>query len=163
MVNFALMITAELENLTNLEPEGGCDDPNFTYYIKIMFVDLLVPQSILDLNSDPSDYRLEMRELRRDDEERDVEGNITMIAGRGRPLTQEISQAGKYAPLMVFDCRGFVPVEFSFGSGWKVESIEGTKFDGVDLSGDEFAEYDENGECPVMISNLRAVFEVAAK
>ena len=51
------------------------------------------------------------------------EGNITMITGRGRPLTQEISQAGKYAPLMVFDCRGFVPVEFSFGSGWKVESV----------------------------------------
>ena len=37
MVNYALMITAELENLTNLEPQGGCDDPNFTYYIKVYF------------------------------------------------------------------------------------------------------------------------------
>ena len=37
MVNYALMINAELENLTNLEPQGGCDDPNFTYYIKVYF------------------------------------------------------------------------------------------------------------------------------
>lgn len=38
--------------------------------------------------------------------------------------------------------------------------MEGTKFDDIDLSGGEFAEYDEKGECPVMISNLRATFDV---
>lgn len=30
-----LTITAELENLTNLQPQGGCDDPDFTYYFKV--------------------------------------------------------------------------------------------------------------------------------
>ncbi|QCD99092.1 hypothetical protein DEO72_LG7g372 [Vigna unguiculata] len=35
MVNFTLMITAELENLTNLQPQGGCDDPNFPYLFKL--------------------------------------------------------------------------------------------------------------------------------
>jgi hypothetical protein len=25
--------------------------------------------------------------------------------------------------LMVFDCRGYEPVEFSFGAGWKAESV----------------------------------------
>lgn len=38
--------------------------------------------------------------------------------------------------------------------------LEGTKFEGIDLSGDEFAEYDEKGECPVMISKPSATFNV---
>lgn len=36
----------------------------------------------------------------------------------------------------------------------------GTPFDDIDLSGGEYAEYDEKGECPVMISNLQATFNV---
>lgn len=35
MVNYMLMITADLENLTNLQPQGGCDDPNFSYFFKV--------------------------------------------------------------------------------------------------------------------------------
>jgi len=38
--------------------------------------------------------------------------------------------------------------------------LEGTKFENVDLSSGEYADYDEKGECPVMISNVRATFEV---
>ena len=46
-----------------------------------------------------------------------------MIPGRGRPLTQEMSESGKFTPLMLLDSRGFEPVEFSFGTGWKAESV----------------------------------------
>ncbi|CAL0308192.1 unnamed protein product [Lupinus luteus] len=35
MVNFMLMITAKLDNLTNLQPQGGCDDANFSYLFKV--------------------------------------------------------------------------------------------------------------------------------
>ncbi|CAI9093621.1 OLC1v1029168C1 [Oldenlandia corymbosa var. corymbosa] len=35
MVNYVLRITAELENLIELQPQGGCDDPKFTYYVKL--------------------------------------------------------------------------------------------------------------------------------
>lgn len=35
MVNFMLYISADLENLTNFQPAGGVDDPNFTYYFKV--------------------------------------------------------------------------------------------------------------------------------
>ncbi|KAI3763603.1 hypothetical protein L2E82_13571 [Cichorium intybus] len=88
------------------------------------------------------------------------EGTVTMIPGRGSPLTFEFSEGGKHAPLMVFDCRGFEPLDFAFSSGWKAESIEGTKFEDIDLSGGDFSEYDEKGECPVMISNVTAMFKV---
>ncbi|KAI3710998.1 hypothetical protein L2E82_40799 [Cichorium intybus] len=88
------------------------------------------------------------------------EGTITMIPGRGSPLTFEFSERGKHAPLMVFDYRGFEPLDFAFSSGWKAESIEGTKFEDIDLSGWDFSEYYEKGECPVMISNVTAMFKV---
>lgn len=38
--------------------------------------------------------------------------------------------------------------------------IAGTKFKDIDLSDGEFAEYDEMGNCPVAIYNLRVTFEV---
>jgi hypothetical protein len=37
MVNYLLMISGELENLTNLQPQGGVDDPNFSYFFKVLF------------------------------------------------------------------------------------------------------------------------------
>lgn len=46
-----------------------------------------------------------------------------MIPGRGKPLTQEISESGGFSPLMLFDCRGYDPMGFIFGPGWKVESV----------------------------------------
>ncbi|TYJ32606.1 hypothetical protein E1A91_A05G046900v1 [Gossypium mustelinum] len=88
------------------------------------------------------------------------DGTVTVIPGRGKPLTQEESEAENYAPLMLFECRGYEPIDYVFGGGWKVESLEGTKFEGVDLSGGDFADYDEEGEYDVKISNLRSTFDV---
>jgi hypothetical protein len=51
------------------------------------------------------------------------DGTITMIPGQGTPLTIEQSQKGEKACLMVFDCRGYEPVEFSFSDGWMAESV----------------------------------------
>lgn len=36
MVNYMLMICADLENLIDLQPQGGCDDPNFSYFFKVL-------------------------------------------------------------------------------------------------------------------------------
>lgn len=49
-----------------------------------------------------------------------------MITGRGRPLTQADAETGTYAPLMLFDCRGYEPVDFVFAVGWKAESVSHT-------------------------------------
>lgn len=46
-----------------------------------------------------------------------------MISGHGQPLTLELSQRELTTGLMVFDCRGFEPVDFSFSEGWKAESV----------------------------------------
>ena len=35
MVYYALLVGAELDGLTNLQPSCGCDDPNFPYHLKV--------------------------------------------------------------------------------------------------------------------------------
>ncbi|KAI5647976.1 hypothetical protein M9H77_33981 [Catharanthus roseus] len=164
MVNYILMITAELENLTNLQPQGGCDNPNVTYYLKLKCGNCGEPtpkEAWLSLNETvPLPGSRGTGHLVQKCKFCAREGNITMITGKGRPLTQADSESERYAPVMQFDCRGFEPTDFVFGSNWQAESIEGTKFDGIDLSSGDFAEYDEKGEVPVMISNLRAMFSV---
>ncbi|KAL8063238.1 hypothetical protein ABFS82_01G015800 [Erythranthe guttata] len=164
MVNYMLMISADLDNLTDLQPQDGCNDPNFTYYFKLKCGncgEVTQKETCVTLNETvPSTKGKSDTHLAQKCKFCSREGNVSMIAGRGHPLTQEHAETGEFAPLMMFDCRGYEPVDFAFGSGWKVKSIEGTAFNDIDLSVGEFAEYDEKGECPVMISNLRAKFDV---
>ncbi|XP_031250287.1 CXXC motif containing zinc binding protein-like [Pistacia vera] len=164
MVNYMLLICADLENLTNLEPEGGCDNPNFSYFFKVKCGrcgEVSQKETCVTLNEVvPLSQGKGTTNLVQKCKFCGREGTVTMISGRGKPLTQEDSESGKYCPMMLFDCRGYEPVDYIFGGGWKVESIAGTKYEAVDLSGGDFAEYDEKGECPVMISNLRSKFDV---
>lgn len=48
---------------------------------------------------------------------------ILMHTGLGMPLTQAASDARQFAPVMIFDFRGFVPVDFVFVGGWRAESV----------------------------------------
>ncbi|KAI9192783.1 hypothetical protein LWI28_027701 [Acer negundo] len=134
MVNYLLMICADLENLTNLEPHDGCDDPNFSYLFKVKCGccgELSQKETCVSLGD-----------------------TVPNSSEREPPIS---SKNASFVGGMEL---GFEPVDFIFGDGWKVESIAGTKYEGVDLSGEDFAEYDEKGECPVMISNLRSKFDV---
>ncbi|VVB10606.1 unnamed protein product [Arabis nemorensis] len=166
MVNYVLKIIADLENLTNLQPSGGCDDANFPYLFKLKCErcgEVTQKETCVTLNETftPPGGRGTCHLVQKC-KFCGREGNVTMIPGKGRPLTLEDSEAGEHAPLMVFDCRGYEPIDFGFGGYWKAEAAEsGTKFDEIDLSsGEEFTEYDEKGECGVMISNFRASFSV---
>ncbi|XP_004251192.2 uncharacterized protein [Solanum lycopersicum] len=171
MVKFMLLIKAELDNITDLQPQGGCDDDNFRYYFKLKctlcgeitqketYVRLVetVPHPVgkghIRLGKGHTHLVQKCKFCGRD-------GTITMISGLGRPLTHADSAAGKSAPLMLFDCRGFEPLDYVFRGEWEAESLKGTIFEGIDLSGDEFVEYDERGEAPVMTSRPSATFNV---
>lgn len=39
MVYYALYWWADLDNLTNLQPRYGCDDPTYPYYFKVRVLD----------------------------------------------------------------------------------------------------------------------------
>ncbi|XP_077209903.1 uncharacterized protein LOC143845442 [Tasmannia lanceolata] len=164
MVNFMLKIKGELENLTNLQPEGGCDDPNFTFYFKFKCGncgELSPKETTVTLSETvPLPTGRGTAHLTQRCKFCGRDGSLMMIPGRGRPLTLADCELHRFAPLMVFECRGFEPVGFSFRGGWKAEALSGTKFNDIDLSDGEFAEYDEKGQCPVGISNLQGDFVV---
>ncbi|XP_010669152.2 uncharacterized protein LOC104886392 [Beta vulgaris subsp. vulgaris] len=165
MVTYNLMITAEVENVSTIQPMGGCDDPNFTYYFKLRCENCgevtpketcVVLQDVVPLPKSRGQANLvqKCKFCGR-------EGNITMIPKFGRPLTGADCEAGEYAPLMSFDCRGLEPLEYSFGCDqWKVETTAGTVFENVNLSGGDWVDYDENGSMPVSVDNLKSRFDV---
>ncbi|KAM5565972.1 hypothetical protein ABKV19_019796 [Rosa sericea] len=156
MVRFLLQIRAKLQSLTNLQPQGGCKDPDFTYLFKLKC------EGCGELSEKEAGVRLNLGkrkgapDLVRKCKFCEREGSVRMMPEHSRPLTQ----TGVYCPLMMFDCKGYEPMDFVFSGGWKVESVAGTTFDNVDLSKGKFAEYDERGERPVKISNLHATFTV---
>ncbi|XP_031473519.1 uncharacterized protein LOC116245995 [Nymphaea colorata] len=164
MVNFMLEIKGDLENLTNLQPEGGCNDANFPYYFKLKCGNCgelsqketcVTLSEVVQLSKGKGTANLSQRckFCGRD-------GSVLMIPGRGRAVTDEDSESGKFVPIMMFDCRGFEPTGFSFRDGWTAESLAGTKFESIDLSDGDFVEYDEKGQCPVGVSNLQERFVV---
>lgn len=168
MVHYTLQITAHMENVKTLEPMGGFDDPNFLFYFKLKC------DNCLEVN--PKEVCISLDELVPIPNSRDhatlfekcktceEEGYIKIVPGEGRPLTGEDSEEERYAPLMCFDCHGWVPLEFSFlGPQWRVESVSGTVYENVDLSQGEWAEFDEKGNCPVAIANLRSRFVLEPK
>ncbi|KAK1311858.1 hypothetical protein QJS10_CPA07g00923 [Acorus calamus] len=163
MVFFMLYVSAELDKLTDIQPEGGCDDPNFVYLFKLRCEncgELTQKETCVVLGETvPLTNGRGTANLVQKCKFCGREGTIQMIPGQGRPLTLETSQSGGSAPVMLFECRGFEPVDYVFGDGWKAESTEGTKFN-MDLSDGEFSEYDEKGEFPVEITNLRGTFKV---
>ncbi|PWA60928.1 hypothetical protein CTI12_AA378100 [Artemisia annua] len=163
MVNYMLFVTAELENLTNFQPRGGVNAPNFTYYFKLKCEscgEVTDKETCVSLNEEVDRPKGAVTNLIQKCKFCKREGTVTMIPNRGFALTRRYSDAGKFAPLMAFDCRGFEPLDFAFSSDWEAESIAGTKFVDIDLSGGDFSEYCEVGKCPVMISNLKSEFRV---
>ncbi|PON86187.1 hypothetical protein TorRG33x02_180610 [Trema orientale] len=167
MVNYALKITADLDNLTDLQPQGGCDDPEFSYLFKLKCGrcgEVSQKETCVSLHETvPLPVGKGTTHLIQKCKFCGRDGTVTMVPGHGRPLTQEASQSRKFSTLMLFDCRGYEPVGFVFIGGWKAVSLEGTRFDHIDLSGGEFAEYCEKGEVPVMISNVQASFVALLK
>ncbi|XP_068648738.1 uncharacterized protein [Aristolochia californica] len=164
MVNFLLQIAADLENIASLQPHDGCDDANITYYFKLKCNncgEVSEKETCISLSDTvPLPNGRGTANLVRKCKFCGREGTLLMIPGKGRPLTDTLSDQGQFAPLMLFECRGLEPIDYFFGDGWKVESVHETTFTDIDLSPGDYVEYDEKGQCPVGISNLRSEFVV---
>ncbi|KAL6216760.1 hypothetical protein ACLB2K_009979 [Fragaria x ananassa] len=174
MVRFFLMIMANLQGVTNLEPQGGFKDPDFTYLFKgvtnlepqggfkdpdFTYLFKLKCEGCGELTEKEAAVRLSLSkrkgapDLVRKCKFCEREGSVTMMPECCKPQTKE----GVFHPLMMFDCKGYEPVDFVFGGRWKVA---GKTYDNVNLSKGEFAEYDESGELLVRISSLHSSFNV---
>ncbi len=65
----------------------------------------------------------------------------------------------KFKTIVCFDCRGVEPFNFSPRSGWIVKSTEnGQTFEDVDLSEDDWVEYDEKNKQDVGVYSFESQF-----
>ncbi len=77
-----------------------------------------------------------------------------------RSYTDEDNQS--FVPILAMECRGIEPFAFHpMGGEFIVESEGGVKFDGddVDLSEGDWADYDENNDQAVTISEFESKFD----
>lgn len=73
------------------------------------------------------------------------------------PYTHE--DAGKFKTIVIFDCRGVEPIAFSPRNGWIVRSAEnGQTFKDVDLSDDDWVEYDQKNKESVGVYEFTSQF-----
>lgn len=81
---------------------------------------------------------------------------IKTLATFSETYTQDDS--GKFKTIVIFDCRGAEPVEFSPRAGWIAKAVDGGQsFDNIDLSEDDWVDYDEKN------GNSVGIYEFASK
>lgn len=67
--------------------------------------------------------------------------------------------ACKFKTIVVFDCRGVEPVEFSPRAGWICKAADnGQQFEDVDLSDDDWVEYDTKNNVSIGIYEFESNF-----
>ncbi|CAF0713683.1 unnamed protein product [Brachionus calyciflorus] len=151
-----LQIKCNLENLTNLHPEPedfrwylklkcqSCGEvsPNFQYLTQEESSELKGNRSYANL---VSKCKLCHRE-----------NSINILPETLKSYNADDSE--NFKTIIVFDCRGYLPVEFEFLGGWLAQGEEsGTKFE-VDLKEKEWADYDEKSKSSVGIYELEHQF-----
>ncbi|EDV98176.1 UPF0587 protein GA18326 [Drosophila grimshawi] len=156
MVRVGLQISATFENVDSLETDG-----EYSYFFKLTCSNC----------GETSDKWHDISETERvQHDTRNAAGfNFYMkckMCGRENSIdvvekssvAYTADDAGKFKTIIVFDCRGVEPVEFSPRIGWKVKSSEnGQTFEDVDLSEDDWVEYDQKNK------NSVGIYEFASK
>ncbi|KAH9619101.1 hypothetical protein KSS87_008722 [Heliosperma pusillum] len=177
MVKYELMITAELDNVSTLQLMDGLQDPNFRYFFKMQCEKCGLQtekESWVCLNKQvfvpKSNRYVHLHQKCRGCER---EGIIKMVPiplqkdpewrrwDEATPYTDYHGRKGLPVPLMKFECEGLEPFDFILkGPHWRVKSKSGIIFENVDLSGGDWAEWDEKMNAPVVITNFKWSLDV---
>lgn len=73
------------------------------------------------------------------------------------PYTSDDS--GKFKTIICFDCRGVEPTDFSPREGWIVKAADGGQtFENVDLSEDDWVEYDTKNNNSIGVYDFESNF-----
>ncbi|XP_074640179.1 CXXC motif containing zinc binding protein-like [Tubulanus polymorphus] len=157
MVHIGLQFKAELENITNLTPTGE----DFRWYLKLKclhcgeetkeFIYLtLTENSPLKGGRGHASLVLKCKLCSR-------ENSIDII--RDSISSYNADDVPKFKTIVAFDCRGVEPVEFSPRVGFTAEGAEsGTAFSEVDLTENDWSDFDEKSNESVGIYELQHKF-----
>ncbi|EDV23355.1 uncharacterized protein TRIADDRAFT_57890 [Trichoplax adhaerens] len=87
------------------------------------------------------------------------ENSIDIIEGSVGPYNIEDSESRKYKTIVAFDCRGIEPTNFSPRIGFQAVSSESnTAFTDINLSEEDWADYDSKKNISVGIYELQHRF-----
>jgi len=84
------------------------------------------------------------------------ENSVDIVKGSLKNYSEEDN--GKWIEIAQFDCRGFELLNFEFINGWTVVSTGGTRYENIDLSQNEWVEYDSKLQNSVGIYNITGKF-----
>ncbi|VDI65263.1 CXXC motif containing zinc binding protein-like [Mytilus galloprovincialis] len=153
MVKIGLQFKADLENITNLKPDGE----DFRWYLRLKCISCgeethefqyltLTENSPLKGGRGHASLVIKCKLCSR-------ENSIDILKDTIKPYTADDS--GHLKTMVVFDCRGVEPIEFSPRVGFVAEGAEsGTNFPEVELTEGEWCDYDEKASVPVGVSEL---------
>ncbi|KAH8297005.1 hypothetical protein KR044_003213 [Drosophila immigrans] len=156
MVRVGLQISATLENIDKLET-----DADYAFFFKLTcsncgetsqkWHDVIESERVQQDSRNPDGFNFYMK-----CKMCGRENSMDVVEKSSVAYTSD--DAGSFKTIVVFDCRGVEPVEFSPRSGWKVQSAEnGQAFEDVDLSDDDWVEYDQKN------NNSVGIYEFASK
>uniref|UniRef100_A0A336KZU9 CSON001249 protein n=1 Tax=Culicoides sonorensis TaxID=179676 RepID=A0A336KZU9_CULSO len=160
MVKIALQISAQFENIEELKT---CH-PDYAFYVKIKcsncgeidekWHDITESERVSEGDSSRNakgvNFFIKCKLCMR-------ESSIDIVEGSNGIYTE--NDVGKFKSIVSFDCRGIEPVEFSPRSGWIAKATEnGQKFEDIDLSEDDWADYDEKNNQSVGITEFKSQF-----
>ncbi|XP_031640030.1 UPF0587 protein CG4646 [Contarinia nasturtii] len=158
MVKIGLQIRATLENVEEVET---CH-PDYSFFLKLKCTncgeqsekwhDLTESERVNEDSRNPNGFNFFMKcKLC------SRENSIDIVEKSNVVYTADDS--GKFKTIVSFDCRGVEPMEFSPRTGWIVKSAEnGQKFEDVDLSEDDWVEYDTKNKVSVGIYEFESNF-----
>ncbi|XP_006825738.1 CXXC motif containing zinc binding protein-like [Saccoglossus kowalevskii] len=158
MVKFGLQIKANLENVTNLQPDGE----DFRWYLKL---------KCLNCGEEPDHFQyltlLESAPLKGGRGSASLvvkcrlcgrENSIDIIKESIASYTAEESDANKYKTITSFDCRGMEPTAFSPRAGFSCKGANSVTVFEVDLKENEWVDYDEKAKESVGIYEVESKF-----
>lgn len=158
MPKYALKMKA---NLTNLEQVGAPSDPEFRWYLGFTcsncgetsegFHYLSLGESV------PGRKRGSTKNLQMKCKLCSRETSVNILQDYIKPFVA--NDRDEFQTIAAFECRGTLePIKFSPRGGWVAKTIDGgTVFTDVDLN-DEWSDYCEKVEKPVVICDLQFAF-----
>ncbi|XP_058460290.1 UPF0587 protein GA18326 isoform X1 [Malaya genurostris] len=158
MVKIALQIKATLENIEELQT---CH-PHYAFFVRIKCTncgevsdkwhDITEGERVNEDTRNPKGFNFYMkcRMCFRENSIDIVEGsNVSYMA----------DDSGKMKTIVAFDCRGVELIQFSPRTGWIARASEnGTTFEDVDLSKDDWVEYDQKNNTSLGVYEFESHF-----
>ncbi|KAJ3326747.1 hypothetical protein HDU76_012681 [Blyttiomyces sp. JEL0837] len=160
MPKYVLSLKAELENLTNLQPNGS----NYEWSFKVVCTNCREEKDgFVQFNAEDEvplpTGRGEVNFVMKCPGCKSV-GNATILKETLKPYTK----SGQFQPIVTIESRGmdFVGWQPTHGQSFKAEGEEsGTTFDDIEFEDGtlDWVGYDDEGKCPVGVTEIEGKFD----